>query len=212
MGFYQTWTRCSGVRWTVLSGIVYPLARGLWLVVLGPGLHQHRLRAVLVTGAAIACVALLLFGVELPYGTVTQGVVWAPAGSDLRAGAEGTMTRLIAAPGASLAPGDHVARVDGRIARFVLERGDERLGGGRIGGAREDGRAKRGGDEGTACAWDAGAERAHALSVGSRRALRTEPRHMSRRACAPELRVSARGTTRSCAASPPRARSAAPSR
>jgi putative peptide zinc metalloprotease protein len=97
--------------WTVASGIVYPLAKGLWQVLLGPALHHHRLRAILVTGAAAACVALLLFGVELPYGTVTQGVVWAPAGADLRAGAEGRMTELAAAPGASLAAGDPVARL-----------------------------------------------------------------------------------------------------
>jgi putative peptide zinc metalloprotease protein len=112
--------------WTVVSGIAYPLARGVWQVVLGPALHQHRLRAVLVTGAAVACVALLLFGVELPYGTVTQGVVWAPAGADLRAGAEGRLTQLVAAPGASLAAGDMVARLsdpvlDARVQLLVTQ-------------------------------------------------------------------------------------------
>jgi putative peptide zinc metalloprotease protein len=93
---------------------------------LGPALHQHRLRAVLVTGAAVACVALLLFGVELPYGTVTQGVVWAPAGADLRAGAEGRLTQLVAAPGASLAAGDKVAQLsdpvlDARVQLLVTQ-------------------------------------------------------------------------------------------
>jgi putative peptide zinc metalloprotease protein len=97
--------------WTVLSGIVYPLISGVWKVVNGPALHQHRLRAIMVTGGAVACVALLLFGVELPYGTVTQGVVWAPAGADVRAGAEGTLTELIAAPGAALTAGTPVARM-----------------------------------------------------------------------------------------------------
>jgi putative peptide zinc metalloprotease protein len=112
--------------WTVISGIVYPLARGVWQVLLGPLLRQHRLRAVLVTGTAVACVALLLFGVELPYGTVTQGVVWAPAGADLRAGEEGRMTELIAAPGAFLAAGDPVARLsdpvlDARVQLLVTQ-------------------------------------------------------------------------------------------
>jgi putative peptide zinc metalloprotease protein len=112
--------------WTVLSGIIYPLARGLWLVAFGPALRQHRLRAILVTGTAVACVALLLFGVPLPYGTVTQGVVWAPAGADLRAGVEGRMTRLVAAPGASVAIGDPVAQLndpvlDARVQLLVTQ-------------------------------------------------------------------------------------------
>ena len=69
-----------------------------------PALREHRLRAVAVTGSAAGAVALLLFAVKLPYGTVTQGVVWPPAGSDLRTGAEGRLTDLLAAPGASCRP------------------------------------------------------------------------------------------------------------
>jgi putative peptide zinc metalloprotease protein len=97
--------------WTVASGILWPLVRGVWLIVRGPALRQHRLRAVLVSGAAVGFVALALFAVKLPYGTVTQGVVWAPAGADLRAGAEGRFTDLLATPGASLAAGAPVARL-----------------------------------------------------------------------------------------------------
>jgi putative peptide zinc metalloprotease protein len=112
--------------WTVVSGIAYPAVRGLWQVVAGPALQQHRLRAILVTGGALACVALLLFGVELPYGTVTQGVVWAPSGADLRAGAEGRLTNLLAAPGASLSATDPVAPLtdpvlDARVQLLVTQ-------------------------------------------------------------------------------------------
>jgi putative peptide zinc metalloprotease protein len=96
--------------WTVATGILYPVIRGLWYVARNPALHHHRLRAVSSCLAAAACVALLLFAVELPYGTVTQGVVWAPAGSDLRAGAEGRLTDLLALPGTTLAAGAPVAR------------------------------------------------------------------------------------------------------
>jgi|HubBroStandDraft_1064217.scaffolds.fasta_scaffold18631_2 putative peptide zinc metalloprotease protein len=108
--------------WTVASGIVYPLARGIWYVARSPALHQHRLRAVLMTGGAVACVALLLFGFQLPYGTVTQGVVWAPAGADIRAGAEGRFTTLLAAPDASLTPGEPVAKLTDNVldARVAL--------------------------------------------------------------------------------------------
>ncbi len=95
--------------WTIAGGILYPIARGLWHVACAPVLRPQRLRAVLVTGGAIGLAALLLFAVKLPYGTTTQGVVWAPAGADLRAGAEGELTVLEARAGASLARGAPVA-------------------------------------------------------------------------------------------------------
>ena len=101
--------------WTIASGIVYPLARGVWHVAFGPALREHRLRAVAVSGAAAVAVALLLFAVKLPYGTVTQGVVWPPSGSDLRAGAEGRLTDLLAPPGATLAAGAPVARLSDTV-------------------------------------------------------------------------------------------------
>jgi putative peptide zinc metalloprotease protein len=112
--------------WTMVSGVVYPLVSGLWRVGFGPALHQHRLRAILVTGTAIACIALLLFGLRLPYGTVTQGVVWAPAGADLRAGADGNLINLVAAPGGSLKAGDPVAQLsdpvlDARVQLLVTQ-------------------------------------------------------------------------------------------
>jgi putative peptide zinc metalloprotease protein len=107
--------------WTVASAVLYPIAQGLWFVVRGPALHQRRARAIGVTAGAVVVAALLLFAVRLPYGTVTQGVVWAPAGADVRAGAEGTMVRLAASPGAALETGAPVAKLtdtvlDARVA------------------------------------------------------------------------------------------------
>jgi putative peptide zinc metalloprotease protein len=89
-------------------------------------LHQNRLRAVLVTGGALACVALLLFAVELPYGTVTQGVVFAQPGADLRTGVEGTLTELLAPQGATLTAGQAVVRLtdpvlDARVRLLVTQ-------------------------------------------------------------------------------------------
>ena len=101
--------------WTVASGICYPLARGVWQIARGPTLQHNRVRAVLVSGGAVAVVGLLLFTVKLPYGTVTQGVVWAPPGADLRAGVEGNLTNLIAEPGAMLASGAPVARLTDQV-------------------------------------------------------------------------------------------------
>jgi putative peptide zinc metalloprotease protein len=91
--------------WTVASGIIYPLGRGVWHVAFSPVLRQHRLRAVTATGGVVAAILLLLFAVKLPYGTVTQGVTWAPEGADVRNDTEGTVAEVLAAPGATLASG-----------------------------------------------------------------------------------------------------------
>jgi putative peptide zinc metalloprotease protein len=107
--------------WTVASGVVYPLLRGVWHVVHGPALHHNRLRAVLVTGGAVGFAALALFAVKLPYGTVTQGVVWAPAGADIRAGAEGRLLTLTASPGAMVARGEPVARMSDTVLDARVE-------------------------------------------------------------------------------------------
>jgi putative peptide zinc metalloprotease protein len=97
--------------WTLASGIAYPLARGAWYVAFGPTLRSQRPRALAVTCGALASVAVVLFALRLPYGTVTEGVVWAPSGADLRAGVDGTLVDLAAAPDARLAAGAAVARL-----------------------------------------------------------------------------------------------------
>jgi putative peptide zinc metalloprotease protein len=94
--------------WTIAGGVLFPIARGLWHVACAPVLRPHRLRAVLTTGGAVGLAALLLFAVKLPYGTTTQGVVWAPVGADLHVGAEGQVTALQATAGQPLTPGQPV--------------------------------------------------------------------------------------------------------
>jgi putative peptide zinc metalloprotease protein len=74
-------------------------------------LRSQRPRALAVTCGALASVAVVLFALRLPYGTVTEGVVWAPSGADLRAGVDGTLVDLAAAPDARLAAGAAVARL-----------------------------------------------------------------------------------------------------
>jgi putative peptide zinc metalloprotease protein len=91
--------------WTIAGGILLPIGKGLWHVACAPVLRAQRLRAVLVTGGAVGLASLLLFAVKLPYGTTTQGVVWAAPGADLRAGAEGQMATLTATDGQALTPG-----------------------------------------------------------------------------------------------------------
>jgi putative peptide zinc metalloprotease protein len=97
--------------WTIAGGILFPIGKGLWHVACAPVLRPRRLRAVLVTGGAIGFAALALFAVKLPYGTTTQGVVWAPVGADLRAGAEGQIATMAATSGQALTPGAAIGEI-----------------------------------------------------------------------------------------------------
>ena len=97
--------------WTVLTGVAWPIGRGIWYVLRSPALQTQRVRAISLCGGTLALAGVLLFGVPLPYGTVTEGVLWSPSGADIRAGAEGTVVQLVATPVSTLTAGAPVARM-----------------------------------------------------------------------------------------------------
>jgi putative peptide zinc metalloprotease protein len=108
--------------WTVATGVLLPLGRNIWFLLRSPSLRRNRIRALAVTGFALACAVLLLFGIPLPYGTVTEGVVWASPGAEVHAGAEGHVDALLAKPNQMLATGAPIATLSDPLldARFAL--------------------------------------------------------------------------------------------
>ena len=91
--------------WTLASGVAWPLLRAAYQVANGPSLHGHRVRAIGVVGGVMAAVSALLFIVPLPYGTVVQGVVAAPPGAEVHAGAEGELDQLAVTEGETVPAG-----------------------------------------------------------------------------------------------------------
>ncbi|MGH7303952.1 MAG: efflux RND transporter periplasmic adaptor subunit, partial [Candidatus Rokuibacteriota bacterium] len=97
-----------------VTGIVWlaaPLAKGIQFVATSPRLRQHRVRALAVSVGALAAVALVLGAVPVPYRSVIEGVVWIPEESIVRAGTEGFIQEIVAAPGARVARGDILIRL-----------------------------------------------------------------------------------------------------
>jgi putative peptide zinc metalloprotease protein len=90
----------------VASQVLVPAARVAAFLWSSPRLERRRGRARGVAAAALAAAALLLFAVPVPLRTRAQGVVWPPERSQVRAGADGFVRRLVAAPGARVAAGD----------------------------------------------------------------------------------------------------------
>jgi len=84
--------------WTLASGVALPLALLVNYLAFSPRLRRYRVRAVATSALLAAAVCGLVFLVPVPSWTTAQGVLWATEQSIVRAGAEGFITRVIAAP------------------------------------------------------------------------------------------------------------------
>lgn len=91
--------------WSIVTGVVVPVFKGLKHVLTSPHLQRNRKRAVAITFGTVAGLLLVLFTVPAPLRTVGEGVVWLPEDSIVRAGTDGFVRRFAAAPGTSVAIG-----------------------------------------------------------------------------------------------------------
>jgi putative peptide zinc metalloprotease protein len=83
-----------------------PLWRIATHLLASPRLRRVRRRALAVVGGAVAVVAGFLALAPVPLRTRAEGVVWLPDEAHVRAGTEGFVDRLVAAPGTWVEPGD----------------------------------------------------------------------------------------------------------
>jgi putative peptide zinc metalloprotease protein len=115
--------------WAAVSAVVYPVVKGLVHVARGRTLRRQRHRAWAVTGSAILVVLVLLFAVPFPVWTRTEGVLWVPEQSVVRAATEGFVLSVDATPGAQVAGGTPLIRLEdpllGPQERILAARLDE---------------------------------------------------------------------------------------
>ena len=74
--------------WGVFSLVVLPAVRSLSNFLDSPAARNRRSRLVMVGGGAVLGIVLLLFAFPMPLWTNTQGVVWLPEQSMIRAGTD----------------------------------------------------------------------------------------------------------------------------
>jgi len=91
--------------WALSTTIVLPVVKHIGVLLTGPALQRHRFRAITTTGSIAALAVWFLFGLPAPLSTVAQGVVVPPDHSELRAGNDGVILRLIARPDSQVIPG-----------------------------------------------------------------------------------------------------------
>lgn len=85
--------------WAFISMIIWPVARGAKFLFISPRVKPKRGRALLVTCLILTCFLAFIFFVPFPLNTQTEGVIWIPETSYVRAGTEGFVERLLKEPG-----------------------------------------------------------------------------------------------------------------
>lgn len=92
--------------WALYIGLVQPIFKLYTLVSNDPQLQNKRSLAFSAMGGFVTLTVVILLLLPLPSSTVTQGVIWAPEQSQIRAGAGGFVAEIVAVPGAYVKTND----------------------------------------------------------------------------------------------------------
>jgi len=103
--------------WTVFGFLVMPLKKLLQHMAADSLMQRYRVRSLLTGGVAAAIVLAVAFGVKIPSFTVVEGIVWVPIESQVVAGVDGFVSRLIAAPNSVVHRGDPLIQCEAEKLR-----------------------------------------------------------------------------------------------
>jgi len=92
--------------WVVFMQAVMPIVKWARHLFGSPVLMHRRERAISITAATLAIVAAFIFIVPAPLNTVTEGVVWMPEKSYVRASVDGFVDSVLVDQGAQVRNGD----------------------------------------------------------------------------------------------------------
>ena len=92
--------------WSCLMMYGVPLGKMVRYLFTNPQLHRRRRRALAITGGAVVALLGIVLLVPMPYGTVTEGVVWVPERSRVYAATDGFVARVLAPPDRLVARGE----------------------------------------------------------------------------------------------------------
>lgn len=98
--------------WAVATQVLTPVGKSLSFLVNGASLRRQRGRAVLTSVVLVAALAALVFAAPFPSWTRTEGVVWVPEESQVRAGADGFIEQVLAPADAEVRRGQPLMRAE----------------------------------------------------------------------------------------------------
>ncbi len=117
---------------TVFARIALPLLRHLTFVMTDPVVGERRGRALAGSLGLVALVAVLVLVLPIPLHTRSEGVIWLPEQSHVRAGARGFVAEVLAEPHGIVRAGEPLIRtrdpsIEARVAVLEAERRELRL-------------------------------------------------------------------------------------
>jgi putative peptide zinc metalloprotease protein len=92
--------------WGLMLGLGLPVWKGLKYVLTSPRLEKRRLRAASISLATTALAAAGLFLLPAPLHTISEGVIWLPEESYVRAADAGFIKNIVSNSGVRVAAGD----------------------------------------------------------------------------------------------------------
>lgn len=92
--------------WTVISFVVFPLVKLGRHMSSDPLMRRYRTRTVAACTIVLGLAVGIIVGVPIPTFTVVEGVVWVPEESQVFAGADGFVEKILAPPNSRVRRGD----------------------------------------------------------------------------------------------------------
>jgi putative peptide zinc metalloprotease protein len=92
--------------WGLTNLFIWPAVKGIRFLVTSPRLRRKRIKATMVTSVVLAGIVALFAFLPVPLSTTTEGVIWIPERSFVRAGTNGFVERLMADPGTRVRKGE----------------------------------------------------------------------------------------------------------
>lgn len=107
--------------WAIFMQAVMPIVKMLRHLFGSPVLMQRRERAISITAATIAVMTAFIFFVPAPLNTVTEGVVWLPEKSYVRASADGFVNSILVEQGERVNSGQPLIATDDPLVATRLK-------------------------------------------------------------------------------------------
>lgn len=96
--------------WAIYNMLVQPIAKKLAYLFYSPKLNRTRMRALGISFTVALSVAIALFWLPAPSYTRSEGVIWTPEESQVRANVDGFITEVVAKPGSPVLKGALLVR------------------------------------------------------------------------------------------------------
>ena len=95
--------------WMLYNQILLPVFKNIKFVLYNPKNNHNRRRAIVTSGAAVACLSTILFILPFPLVTVAKGVIWLPDNSKIHANTNGFITKILVGTESVITKGDKIA-------------------------------------------------------------------------------------------------------